>query len=166
VAAAADNVEGSLHLHYHKLQRCIVMTFLVRECYGSPKKHEFYRSTGEHSVNICVEECFDKVLHHVNLRISKCKMTNVITMQRCLWVPQFLICLVGKCWKRSVWGISLLNHHFRAPCPLQLKWLNWKGVYIFSPAEPVSHLSFNLILLSAESPPQCQQVSCPLGCLG
>ncbi len=84
VAAAADNVEGSLHLHYHKLQRCIVMTFLVRECYGSPKKHEFYRSTGEHSVNICVEECFDKVLHHVNLRISKCKMTNVITMQRCL----------------------------------------------------------------------------------
>jgi hypothetical protein len=31
----------------------IVMTFLVRECYGSPKKHKFYRSTGEHSVNIC-----------------------------------------------------------------------------------------------------------------
>jgi hypothetical protein len=23
----------------------IVMTFLVRECYGSPKKQEFYRST-------------------------------------------------------------------------------------------------------------------------
>jgi len=30
----------------------IVMTFLVRECYGSPKKQEFYKSTGEHSVNI------------------------------------------------------------------------------------------------------------------
>ncbi len=25
-------------------------------------------------------ECFDKVLYHVNLRILKCKMTNVITM--------------------------------------------------------------------------------------
>ncbi len=26
-------------------------------------------------------ECFDKVLYHVNSRILKCKMTNVITMQ-------------------------------------------------------------------------------------
>jgi hypothetical protein len=25
-------------------------------------------------------ECFDKVLYHVNSRILKCKMTNVITM--------------------------------------------------------------------------------------
>jgi hypothetical protein len=56
------------------------MTFLVRECYGSPKKHEFYRSTGEHSVNIRTEECFDKVLYHVNSQILKCKMKNVITM--------------------------------------------------------------------------------------
>jgi hypothetical protein len=32
--------------------KSIVMTFLVQECYGSPKKHEFYKSTGEHSVNI------------------------------------------------------------------------------------------------------------------
>ncbi len=74
-------------LHY-KSHISIVMTFLVRECYGSPKKHEFnefYRSTGEHSVNIRVEECFDKVLYHVNSRILKCKMTNVITMHiRCL----------------------------------------------------------------------------------
>jgi hypothetical protein len=61
----------------------IVMTFLVRECYESPKKHEFnefYRSTGEHLVNIYVEECFDKVLYHVNSQILKCKMKNVITM--------------------------------------------------------------------------------------
>jgi len=27
-------------------------------------------------------ECFDKVLYHVNLRILKCKMTNVITMHK------------------------------------------------------------------------------------
>jgi hypothetical protein len=34
---------GQIWLHF-----CIVMTFLVRECYGSPKKqefNEFYRST-------------------------------------------------------------------------------------------------------------------------
>ncbi len=42
--------------------------------------NEFYRSTDEHSVNIHVEKCFDKVLYHVNSRILKCKMTNVITM--------------------------------------------------------------------------------------
>jgi len=27
-------------------------------------------------------ECFDKVLYHVNLRILKCKMTNVITLKK------------------------------------------------------------------------------------
>jgi hypothetical protein len=54
----------------------IVMTFLVRECYGSPKKHE----NSLKFVKICVEECFDKVLYHINSRILKCKMKNVITM--------------------------------------------------------------------------------------
>jgi hypothetical protein len=29
-------------------------------------------------------ECFDKVFYHVNSRILKCKMTNVITMMHCL----------------------------------------------------------------------------------
>jgi hypothetical protein len=29
-------------------------------------------------------ECFDKVLYHVNSRILKCKMTNVITKADCL----------------------------------------------------------------------------------
>ncbi len=29
-------------------------------------------------------ECFDKVLYHVNSRILKCKMMNVITMFHCL----------------------------------------------------------------------------------
>jgi len=31
-------------------------------------------------VKIRVEECFDKVFYHVNSRILKCKMNNVITM--------------------------------------------------------------------------------------
>jgi hypothetical protein len=61
------------------------MTFLVQECYESSKKHEFYRSIGERSVNIRTEECFDKVLYHVNLRILKCKIMNVITMQSLEW---------------------------------------------------------------------------------
>jgi hypothetical protein len=39
--------------------RPIVMTFLVRECYGSPKKHE----NSLKFVKICDEECFDKVLN-------------------------------------------------------------------------------------------------------
>jgi hypothetical protein len=50
------------------------------EAQRSTNFNEFYRSTGEHSVNIRLQECFDKVLYHVNLRILKCKMRNVITM--------------------------------------------------------------------------------------
>jgi hypothetical protein len=50
------------------------------EAQRSTNFNEFYRSTGEHSVNIRAKECFGKVLYHVNLRILKCKMTNVITM--------------------------------------------------------------------------------------
>jgi hypothetical protein len=30
-----------LFVDLHDLYTCIVMTFLVRECYGSPKKQEF-----------------------------------------------------------------------------------------------------------------------------
>jgi hypothetical protein len=37
----------------------IVMTFLVRECYGSPEKHE----NSLKFVKIRAEECFDKVLN-------------------------------------------------------------------------------------------------------
>jgi hypothetical protein len=37
----------------------IVMTFLVREYYGSPKKHE----NSLKFVKIRLEECFDKVLN-------------------------------------------------------------------------------------------------------
>jgi hypothetical protein len=37
----------------------IVMTFLVRECYGSPKKHE----NSLKFVKIHTEKCFDKVLN-------------------------------------------------------------------------------------------------------
>jgi hypothetical protein len=53
--------------NYHA--QTIVMTFLVRECYGSPKKHE----NSLKFVKICenllkfikirAEECFDKVLN-------------------------------------------------------------------------------------------------------
>ncbi len=50
------------------------------EAQRSMNFNEFYRSTGEHLVNICAEECFDKVLYHVNSQILKCKMKNVITM--------------------------------------------------------------------------------------
>jgi hypothetical protein len=39
--------------------KSIVMTFLVRECYGSPKKHK----NSLKFVKIRVEECFDKVLN-------------------------------------------------------------------------------------------------------
>jgi hypothetical protein len=37
----------------------IVMTFLVRECYGSPKNHE----NSLKFVKIRAKECFDKVLN-------------------------------------------------------------------------------------------------------
>ncbi len=39
--------------------KCIVMTFLVRECYGSPKKHE----NSFKFIKIRAEKCFDKVLN-------------------------------------------------------------------------------------------------------
>jgi hypothetical protein len=50
------------------------------EAQRSTNFNEFYRSIGEHSINIRAKECFDKVLYHVNSQILKCKMTNVITM--------------------------------------------------------------------------------------
>jgi hypothetical protein len=50
------------------------------EAQRSMNFNEFYRSTDEHLVNIRPHECFDKVLYHVNSRILKCKMKNVITM--------------------------------------------------------------------------------------
>jgi hypothetical protein len=50
------------------------------EAQRSTNFNQFYRSTGEHSVNICPHECFDKVFYHVNSQILKCKMKNVITM--------------------------------------------------------------------------------------
>jgi hypothetical protein len=52
------------------------------EAQRSTNFNKFYRSTSEHLVNIRAKECFDKVLHHVNSRILKCKMKNVITMWR------------------------------------------------------------------------------------
>jgi hypothetical protein len=51
------------------------MTFLVRECYGSPKKHE----NSLKFVEICAKECFDKVLNEEFKKNLMCKMKNVIT---------------------------------------------------------------------------------------
>jgi hypothetical protein len=50
------------------------------EAQRSTNFNKIYRSTGEHLVNIRLQECFDKVLYHVNSRILKCKMKNVIIM--------------------------------------------------------------------------------------
>jgi hypothetical protein len=51
------------------------MTFLVRECYGSPEKHE----NSLKFVKIHAEECFDKVLNEELKKKLMCKMKNVIT---------------------------------------------------------------------------------------
>jgi hypothetical protein len=53
------------------------------EAQRSMNFNEFYRSTGEQMVNIRPQECFDKVFYHINSRILKCKMKNVITMILC-----------------------------------------------------------------------------------
>jgi hypothetical protein len=53
----------------------IVMTFLVRECYGSPKKHE----NSLEFVKIRIEESLDKVLNEEFKKNLMCKMKNVIT---------------------------------------------------------------------------------------
>jgi hypothetical protein len=50
------------------------------ETQRSKNFNEFYRSTGEHLVTFAHQERFEKVLYHVNSRILKCKMKNVITM--------------------------------------------------------------------------------------
>jgi hypothetical protein len=60
-----DKTHDNIFVQQISTLHCIVMTFLVRECYGSPKKHENLLKF----VKIRVKECFDKVLYHVNLRI-------------------------------------------------------------------------------------------------
>ncbi len=55
----------------------IVMTFFVRECYGSSKKHENLLKF----VKIRVEECFDKVLNEEFFKKLMCKMKNIITRE-------------------------------------------------------------------------------------
>ncbi len=51
------------------------MTFLVHECYGSPKKRENLLKL----IKIRAEECFDKVLNEEFKKNLMCKMKNVIT---------------------------------------------------------------------------------------
>jgi hypothetical protein len=52
----------------------IVMTFLVRECHGSPKKHK----NSLKFLKIRADECFDKVLNEEFKKNLMCKMKNVI----------------------------------------------------------------------------------------
>jgi hypothetical protein len=44
-------------------------------------------------VKIRAEECYDKVFYHVNLRILKCKMKNVITMSITIIVGGISCCI-------------------------------------------------------------------------
>jgi hypothetical protein len=74
------------------------MTFLVRECYGSPKiSIKFVKicqnllkfvKIRQNSLKFTLEECYDKVLNEEFLRILFCKMKNVITRA---WSPYSLI---------------------------------------------------------------------------
>jgi hypothetical protein len=86
------------------------------EAQKSTNFNEFYRSTGEHSINIRVEECFDKVLYHVNSRILKCKMKNVITMLSGLKIS-FKISNTDKCAetkKKHQIKLQVSKSHFRS----------------------------------------------------
>jgi hypothetical protein len=60
-----------------QIEVVIVMTFLVQECYGSPKKHENLLKF----VKIRAKECFDKVLNEEFFKKLMCKMKNIITRE-------------------------------------------------------------------------------------
>jgi hypothetical protein len=55
------------------------MTFLVQECYGSPKISIKFVKIRQNLLKFTPEECYDKVLNEKILRILFCKMKNVIT---------------------------------------------------------------------------------------
>jgi hypothetical protein len=57
----------------------IVMTFLVRECYGSPKISIKFVKICPNSLKFTPEECYDKVLNEEFFLKIFCKMKNVIT---------------------------------------------------------------------------------------
>ncbi len=59
--------------------KIIVMTFLVRECYGSPKISINFVKIRQNSLKFTPEECYDKVLNEEFLKKLFCKMKNVIT---------------------------------------------------------------------------------------
>jgi hypothetical protein len=64
--------------------------------------------------------CFDKVLYHVNSRILKCKMTNVITMiggpQKC---PSYRKQSQAKGIMSEIYPIKRGIHTFQAPLTIQ-----------------------------------------------
>jgi hypothetical protein len=55
------------------------MTFLVRECYGSPKISIKFIKIRQNSLKFTLEECYDKVLNEEFFKNLFCKMKNVIT---------------------------------------------------------------------------------------
>ncbi len=55
------------------------MTFLVRECYGSPKISIKFVKIRQNLLKFTPEECYDKVLNEEFKKKLFCKMKNVIT---------------------------------------------------------------------------------------
>jgi hypothetical protein len=58
------------------------MTFLVRECYGSPKISIKFVKIRQNSLKFTPEECYDKVLNEEFKKNLFCKMKNVITRDK------------------------------------------------------------------------------------
>jgi hypothetical protein len=57
----------------------IVMTFLVRECYGSPKISIKFVKIRQNSLKFTPKKCYDNVLNEEFFKKLFCKMKNVIT---------------------------------------------------------------------------------------
>jgi hypothetical protein len=69
----------------------IVMTFLVRECYGSPKISIKFVKIRQNSLKFTPEECYDKVLNEEFKKKLFCKMKNVITRSSLFFTIHFEI---------------------------------------------------------------------------
>jgi hypothetical protein len=63
-------LKDNLHVFLVNDQECPQMhsyDILGARMLWKPKEAQFYRSTSEHSGNIRLQECFDKMLYHINL---------------------------------------------------------------------------------------------------
>jgi hypothetical protein len=67
IDASTMDVSNSIGTFVLKLKLCslefIVMTFLVRECYGSPKISIKFVKIHQNLLKFMPEECYDKVLN-------------------------------------------------------------------------------------------------------